>query len=239
MSRILLVAGIPLLLAGSEGIGQVTTADVVGTVTDSSGASLPNATITIDNTDTREGRSATTGDDGSYVFTFLPIGRYSLRVVAAGFKDFSVPSLTLASGDRTRIDAQMSVGERAEKVEVQAQASVLQTDSSQLNSLITTKAVQDLPLNGRNFMSLVQLVPGGSEGAQNDTRSGTRPDDRRQSSSVSVGGASRANFLIDGMDNNDRTIFTIIVRPAIDAIQEINIATNTFTAEVGLRTERL
>src|SRR4051794_7140840 len=128
----------------------------------------------------------------------------------------------------------MAVGERAEKVEVQAQAAVLQTDSSQLGSVITTKAVQDLPMNGRNFMSIVQLIPGGSEGAQNDIRSGTRPDDRRQSSAVAVGGASRANFLIDGTDNNDRTIFTIIVRPAVDAIQELNVATNTFTAEVGL-----
>ncbi len=235
MSRsLLLVGAVLLVLAGSgNSPGQVTTADVVGTVTDSSGAVLQNATVTIENVDTRDTRTATANESGSYVFTFLPIGKYTLRVGAPGFKEFVVPSLTLGSGDRTRVDAQMTVGERAEKVEVQAQATTLQTDSSQLGSLITTKAVQDLPLNGRNFISLVQLVPGGSEGAQNDTRSGTRPDDRRQSSSVAVGGASKANFMIDGMDNNDRTILTIIVRPAIDAIQEMNIATNSFTAEVG------
>jgi hypothetical protein len=236
MSRSLLAvcAALAIFCASKESPGQVTTADVVGTVTDSSGAVLQNATITIENIDTRDTRMATTNESGSYVFTFLPIGKYTLRVAAAGFKEFVVPTLTLGSGDRTRVDPQMAVGERAEKVEVQAQATILQTDSSQVGSLITTKAVQDLPLNGRNFMTLVQLIPGGSEGAQNDIRSGTRPDDRRQSSSVAVGGASRANFLIDGMDNNDRTIFTIIVRPAVDAIQELNVATNTFTAEVGL-----
>ena len=139
-----------LLLGIAAGLAQVTTADVIGTVTDATGATLPNATITIENIDTRVSRSATTGEDGSYVFTFVPIGKYTVRVVASGFKEFSVPSLTLASGDRTRIDAQMSLGERTEKVEVQAQAAILQTDSSQLSSLITTKAVQDLPLNGRS-----------------------------------------------------------------------------------------
>ncbi len=224
----LLVSGIASLQA------QITSADVLGTVTDSSGAALPNATVTITNLDTHDTRSVTSNQSGGYVFTFLPTGHYTLKVEAAGFKEFTVPSITLGAGDRQRVEAQMSVGERMEKVEVQAEATALQTDSAEVGTLTTNNAVQNLPLNGRNFMNLVQLVPGGTEGAQNDIRSGTRPDDRRQSSSVTVGGASRVNFLIDGMDNNDRTIFTIIVRPAIDAIQEIKISTNTFTSEVGL-----
>ena len=206
----------------------------MGTVSDSSGAVLPKATVTIENLDTHDARSVTTNESGEFALTFLQIGNYNLRVNAAGFKEFSVPLLSLNSGDRKRLDAQMSVGERMEKIEVQAQATALQTESSEVATLATNTAVQNLPLNGRNFAKLVQLVPGGSEGAQNDIRSGTRPDDRRQSSAASVGGASRVNFLIDGMDNNDRTIFTIIVRPSIDAIQEMNIRTNSFTAEVGL-----
>ena len=162
MSRSLLLvsAALAFLFVAAEAPSQVTTADVVGTVTDTSGAVLQSATITIENIDTRSSRTATSGESGSYVFTFLPIGNYTLRVVSAGFKEFVVPRLTLGSGDRLRVDAQMSIGERAEKVEVQAQATTLQTDSSQLGSLITTKAVQDLPLNGRNFISSGATGPG-------------------------------------------------------------------------------
>ena len=144
---------------------QVTTSDVLGTVTDSSGAALLNANVTLENLDTHDTRSVTTNGSGEYVFTFLPIGNYTLKVDAAGFKEFTVPKMTLGAGDRQRVDAQMSVGERMEKVEVQAEAAALQTDSAELGTLTTNNAVQNLPLNGRNFMNLVQLIPGGTEGA--------------------------------------------------------------------------
>jgi hypothetical protein len=101
--------------------------------------------------------------------------------------------------------------------------------------LITDRAVQNLPLNGRNFINLVQLAPGVTEGLPDAMNSGTRPDDRRQTSSYSANGQTDEvnNNLIDGMDNNERFIGTIGVRPSIDAIQEVRVQTNLYTAEVG------
>ena len=90
-------------------------------------------------------------------------------------------------------------------------------------------------MNGRNFMRLVQLVPGATEGAANAINSGSRPDDRRQTSSVSINGESenRNNQMIDGMDNNERSIGTVGVKPSMDAIAEVRVQTNLYTAEAG------
>ena len=95
--------------------------------------------------------------------------------------------------------------------------------------------MQDLPVNGRNFVRLVQLVPGATEGLPNSLASGTRPDDRRQTSAISINGAldNQNNQLIDGMDNNERAIGTMGVKPSIDAIAEVKVQTNMYTAEVG------
>ena len=214
---------------------QVTTADIVGTVTDNSGAVVPGAKVTITNLDTEAPRQTQTDASGAYVVSLLPIGRYSVRVEANGFKAFTVASTTLASGDRARVDAQMQVGEMSQTVEVQAQTPALQTDSSSQGSTVTERAVQDLPLNGRNFTVLAQLAPGTNAGSPSALSSGTRPDDRRQTATIAVGaqGSQVNNYMVDGMDNNDRAIGTAILRPSIDALAEMRVQTSLFTAEVG------
>ena len=95
--------------------------------------------------------------------------------------------------------------------------------------------MQDLPVNGRNFIRLVQLVPGATEGAANSMLSGNRPDDRRITSSVSINGApdNQNNQMIDGIDNNERGIGTIGVKPSMDAIAEVRVQTNLYSAETG------
>jgi len=147
----------------------------------------------------------------------------------------SIPDVVVAAGDRRRLDEQMNVGGTTETIEVTSVAPVLQTDSSSIASTVTEKAVQDLPLNGRNYIQLVQITPGANEGGPNGLGSGNRPDDRRQSSSVSANGQSDVinNNLIDGMDNNERFIGTIGVRPSIDAISEVRVLTNNYTADIG------
>src|SRR2546422_142473 len=137
---------------------QVTTADVVGRVTDSSGAVLPGVTIVIENLGTGATRSSVSSDTGDYVFNLLPSGRYGVRFELPGFKTFSVASIVLAAGDRARIDAQMTVGAVNETVNVEEQAPLLQTDTATLGTAITGRLVQDLPLNGRNYVQLTQLV---------------------------------------------------------------------------------
>ena len=224
-----------LLFAAFTARAQVTTADVVGRVTDSSGAIVTNAKITLQNLATGAYRSMNTTDSGDYTFNLLPIGRYSVRMEAAGFKAYVVQELSIAAGDRARVDAVMQVGQVSESVTVTTEAPVLQTDSATLGTLLDHKAVQDIPLNGRNYIQLAQLAPGVTPGPGNALSSGTRPDDRRQSSAFSVNGQDPVanNNMIDGADNNERVIGTIGVRPSIDAIAEFKVQTNLYTAEVG------
>src|SRR5204863_3015279 len=132
-------------------------------------------------------------------------------------------------------DSQLQVGLLAETITVTAASPLLQTDTSTLSALVTEKAVQDLPVNGRNYVRLVQAIPGANEGLPNSLASGTRPDDRRQTSAISINGAgdNQNNQLIDGMDNNERAIGTIVVKPSIDAIAELKVQTSNYSAEVG------
>jgi Carboxypeptidase regulatory-like domain/TonB dependent receptor len=225
------------LLMSSVGFvrAQVSTGDVLGTVTDSSGAAIAGSAVRIENTGTHISRETKSDGNGAYTFTQLQQGVYSLTVTAQGFKTFSNPSLALVAGDRARVDAALSVGGSNETVEVTAQPSALQTDSTNVGSTIDSKAVSDLPLNGRNVYGLVQVAPGVNAGAPNSLTSGTRPDDRRQSSSVSANGQYELvnNNLIDGLDNNERFKGLILLRPSVEAIQTVRVDTNTYTAEVG------
>jgi hypothetical protein len=225
-----------LLLSATWTPAQVNTTDVVGKVIDSNGAVLGGATVVIQNLGTNDTRTVETNDSGEYVFNLLPIGRYSIRIEAKGFKAFSVPGVDLAVGDRARIDAQMEIGQITDSVEVQAPVvPALAADSSTIGTVVTQEAVQDLPLNGRNYMRLAQLSVGAQEGPPNALSSGTRPDDRRLTSTLLVNGQTTLvnNNLIDGMDNNERVIGTIGVRPSIDAIAEFRVESNLYTAEVG------
>ncbi|WP_263418318.1 TonB-dependent receptor [Terriglobus albidus] len=230
-----LLAGSALLFTGAPLLAQNTTADVVGTVTDESGAVIPNAKVELTNIETHETRTLTSGDGGEYVFTLLKPSRYSLVVTAAGFKVFRIDSFSIAAGDRAREDSHMIVGSQGEIVNVEATPPALHTDSSALITTVTEKATQELPLNGRNFINLVQVTPGATEGLNNGLASGNRPDDRRQTSSISMNGQADMmnNQTIDGIDNNERVIGSIGVRPSVDAIQEVSVQANVFTAEVG------
>ena len=222
-----------LLLQGVA-LAQVTTADIVGRVTDSTGAVLPGATVTITNEGTGDVRSAPTTASGDFAFNILPIGTYAVKVELQGFGTQNT-RLILSAGDRARFDARLSLGQVEENITVTAQVSVLQTDTSTVGSLINLKEVQDLPVNGRNFIRLIQGLPGANEGLPNSLASGTRPDDRRQTSAISINGAAdnQNNQMIDGMDNNERAIGTIGVKPSIDAIAEIKVQTSNYTAEAG------
>ena len=222
-------------LVGSRMHAQATTGDVVGTVTDASGSVIPGATVELTNVDTHETRSVVTGGAGEYTFTLLKPDHYSIAISRAGFKTSNIASFTLAAGDRACEDSVLQVGSADQTIQVVGQAPVLQSDSSVLAATITDQATQDVPLNGRNYINLVQVVPGATEGLNNGLASGNRPDDRRQTSSVSINGQADVinNQLIDGMDNNERVIGSIGVRPSVESIQEVNVQTNTFTAEVG------
>src|ERR1700733_6814327 len=223
------------LFAAPLAIAQSTTADIPGTVSYNSGAILPNAKVTLTNLGTGEVRNAKTTAAGDYTFTLLNPGSYSVKVESDGFKTFVVPALTLAASDRAREDARLEIGATTETVQVTGQGPALQADSSVLTPTGQKKVERDLPLNGRNYINRAQIPPGANEGPPNGLNSGARPDDRRQTSAISVNGQSDVinDELVDGLDNNERIIGTIGVRPSVEAIKEINVQTNTYTAEVG------
>jgi Carboxypeptidase regulatory-like domain len=214
---------------------QLTNGDVIGTVTDTSGAVIPGAKVTLTNTGTHIAASTMTNGTGDYTFNLLNPGQYTVTIEAQGFKKLVIPGFALAAGDRLRENANMEAGSVEETVQVTAAAPLLQTDSSTVQSTVTEQSVQDLPLNGRNFINLVQAQPGVNAGSPNAISSGQRPNDRAATSTVSANGQSDLynNEMIDGMDNNVRAQGLMGVSPSIDAIAEVQVQTNNVGADVG------
>jgi hypothetical protein len=224
-----------MIFCATTAFSQVTTADIIGTVQDATGAAVRGANITITSLDTDESKTAQTGNSGDYLFTLLKPGNYSIKITMTGFKTFQVASVAVMAGDRARVNGSLELGSVAETVNVDSRVAALQTDSSALINGISEKAVQNLPLSGRNFINLAQLTVGANEGPPNGLTSGNRPGDRRPSVSISVNGQSDVvnNILIDGLDDLERVIGTIGVRPSVEAISEVRLQTNSYSAEVG------
>src|ERR1700733_1589006 len=225
-----------LVLFTSAAFAQLTTADILGSVTDATGAVVPNATIVLTNLGTNEKRTTTSNGSGDYSFNILPVGHYSVSVKAAGFQVSVTRDLSVEAGDRARNDVHLLTGSESTVVEVTATTPLLQADSATVSSTVTAKAVQDLPLNGRNFVQLVALVPGANPGAGNSLSSGGRPDDRRTNAAgLSVNGQDESlnNWVVDGIDDNERVIGSIGVKPNVEGIQEITIETNSYAPEAG------
>src|SRR5208283_3111796 len=152
-----------LLLVGSTSPflqAQQMTADVLGTVLDPTGATMAGAKVTVRGLATGEVRTATSNDRGDFTFNLLPIGHYSLKVEAAGFKAYEVPDFEIHVGDRARFNVPMAVGVVTETIETTAEAAFMQTEESSVGGTLESKTVQDLPINGRNFMEMVQLTAG-------------------------------------------------------------------------------
>ncbi|MBI3473603.1 MAG: TonB-dependent receptor [Candidatus Solibacter usitatus] len=230
---------ITLSLAMVAGVrAQVSTAELVGVVTDASGASITGAKVVLTNRETSQSREASTDQLGNYIFTLIPPGIYNLSVEAAGFKKFVQNDAQLQVNQRARIDFSLQVGQVSETVEVAAAAPLLESQSSSLGSVISERFVGELPLNGRNFVQLAILSPGvnGTGYSTSGTiQSGARPDDRRPGTEIFSNGNREGsnNFLYDGVDNNERLIQLIVYRPAVEAIREFKVQTNLYSADLG------
>lgn len=220
-------------LVGSSLKAQSTTADILGTVTDVTGAVVPNAGVTVRNEGTGQVRTMTTSSTGDYVFTALQVGHYSIAVTAEGFKKFNVPSLAIAAGDRARVDAHLEPGAVDQSITVTGITPALQTDSSSSGDMLGTQSVQDLPLNGRNYVNLLQVAAGVNAGQPSSLQGGNRNNDQRQTGSYSANGMSDFfnNNMVDGQDNNAGGF--IAVRPSVEGIDQIKILTNNYSADLG------
>jgi hypothetical protein len=235
-SRVILslLAALVLVLGGAfSARAQVTTADVRGAVTDEQGAAMAGAEVTITNVETSLSRTITTGSDGLYNFPELPLGLYKIRVTHSGFKSSEQTGITLHANDSLVINVGLRVGAVSESITVEASPIAVETTNGELSGLIQSGQVSELPLNGRNFMELLTLVPGVAPAeAFSITNKGLKG-----ASDVSIsGGSSNANqWLVDGANNNDTgSQRTILVYPSVDSIQEFKIERNSYGPEFGL-----
>jgi hypothetical protein len=233
VSLLALFLGASSLMAQSSG-----TAGLAGTVTDQSGAAIPNVTVTLTSNDTGQTRTATTGADGTYKFALLPPGTYHARFAAMGFKTSDVGSVTLNVTETPQLNRTLEIGQQSEQVTVEATAENLQTQSSTLGTVATGATVTGLPLSNRNYTQILSLAAG-ANAAVNDARSlgkGT------QDMSVNGNSPGSNNFQMDGVGinniahpdtSNDVNIYAGIGIPNPDAIQEFKVQTSTYDASYG------
>ncbi|WP_198137682.1 TonB-dependent receptor domain-containing protein [Terriglobus sp. TAA 43] len=216
-------------------MAQVSTAEVIGTVRDASGAFVPNASVTLTLTERNAVRTTQTNGSGEYTFGLLQNGTYKLSVDAPGFAQYQIQQFALDGGDRRRLDVALTLEGSHVAVNVTSAPSMLGTDTSNLSTQVSQRQVQDLPLNGRNFVQLAQLAAGANEGTSSAIANGNRPDDRRQTSAVVANAQSDTlNYqMVEGVDNVEYTVGTIGVRPSVDAIAEFRVITSVPPAEVG------
>jgi hypothetical protein len=219
-----------LMTAVLYGFGQEAT--IVGTITDSSGAAVPKVTITVTRIETGESRSGTTNDNGQYVMPGLPIGHYNVNAKAAGFGQSERNGLVLNLDDRTRVDFVMKVGTVREQVTVEANAVTVQADTGEVSTVITSKQLSELGVNGRSVYSLYALTPGASS-IQADF---IIPTPVSGDNNVSINGqrAGHNLQLLDGSENLDRGGTGASVMPSIDAIEEFRTLNSNYSAEYGL-----
>lgn len=233
---LVLVLLLPILL-----FAQSDTARIVGTVTDATGALVPGATVTAINLKTNIRTEVTSADDGSFVITPLRVGTYNLEATKQGFRKFVKPNIMLDVNDVVRIDVQLAVGDVAETVTVTAGAPLIESETSSLSQVISDRRIVDLPLNGRNFTQLALLVPGvtrGTLGANADGSQGNAETFRLGevgSAAVSVNGLREQNnnFQLDGIDNNESIVNTLVFFPPVEAMAEFRVITNVAPAEFG------
>jgi hypothetical protein len=209
-------------------------ATIVGTVTDPTGAAVPNAAVVITNTDTGVARSLPTNADGQYVAPDLAIGRYNVRITATGFKATEQKGLVLAVGDRTRVDFKLVVGSVQEQVTVEANAVAVQTDTGEVSNVITGQQVTQLATNGRSLYELFALAPGAV--SLQGSRVAFTPVSGDSNVSVNGERAGHNLQLLDGGENLDRGGSSGSVMPSIDSIAEFRNMTSNYSAEYGLAT---
>ena len=225
----LLVAG---LLVSSPVLAQ-STATLQGTVTDSKGALVPNATVTVRNRSTSFERSTQTDTDGNYQVAALPVGTYAIEVKIEGFKTQVADNVILEVAKTVVQNFQLDVGAISEQVLVSSDVPVIETATTSVGTVIDQRTVQEIPLNGRHFVDLGLLIPGSVTPPQNGFL--TAPLRGQGSFAFNTAGnrEDTVNFMINGINLNDMVQNQITFQPSINTVQEFKVDNSTFSAEYG------
>lgn len=223
---ILIGCSLPLL-------AQVDTGNILGTVSDTTGAAIPGATVTLTNVATGAALSQQTGSQGNYEFPSIRIGAYTLKATAPGFSTTSQTGITLAIQQNLVANLTLQPGAVQSTVVVTTQPALLQTQDASVGAVVPTKTINDLPLNGRNYVFLAQLDAGVTT-SQQDTRG------LAANGGFSANGTppNQQNYLLDGVDNNSNLIDYLngafyVYLPSPDSLSEFKVQTSNFSAEFG------
>ena len=209
---------------------QQPTATLTGVVTDPNGAVIPNATVQVTNKAMNFARTTVSNDEGVYVVSNLPVGEYDVTVSSTGFKTKTNESTVVANvGQTVTLNARLEVGDVKEiTTDLTGEMPLIDVDSSEVDAVIDNKVIENLPLNGRNFLELALLTPGNSLAPNFDP---TKTNTVVISSAGQMGRGG--NVMIDGTDNNDDVVGGSLINISQDAVQEFQVITNRFSAEYG------
>ncbi len=226
-----------LIIPATSGLqhawAQEVTASITGTVSDPSGAAVANANITATSVERGIAYTAVSNDSGLYRISQLPVGSYSLRAEKSGFSVASYPAFVLTLNQVARIDVAMKVGQTTETVEVTSAAPVMETDTTQVDTIINAATNDNLPLASRNYVQLTLLAPGAVSTDPSSFNNGNNTGGDGGRPLINGNREQANNFLLDGMDNNQVSDNLLGYTPAPDAIEEFNLITNNAPAEFG------
>jgi Carboxypeptidase regulatory-like domain/TonB dependent receptor len=232
-SLTLAVAALMMFLTSSPAHAQVDAGAILGTVSDTSGASVSGANVTVTNEGTAATLSIVTGGDGAYKFTPLTIGQYTVTVTMQGFSTVTQKHVTVNVGAEVVSNFALKPGAVNETIEVASTVPVLETQDASVGQVMDSRNVNNLPLNGRNFTFLAQLAAG-----VNTPQADTRGNAASGAFSANGNRPAQNNYLLDGIDNNSDTVdflngTNFVVLPPVDAVEEFKVQTSDFSAEFG------
>ncbi|RPI52852.1 MAG: carboxypeptidase regulatory-like domain-containing protein, partial [Acidobacteria bacterium] len=207
--------------AGAQTLGTIT-----GDVKDASGAVIPGASVTAQNTSTNATREMQSNEAGAYTFAALPPGPYIVRVELQGFRTVQ-QGVELHVEATVRVNFTMEIGTLAETTEVTGVAPLITTENATVGTVIENRRIVELPLNGRNFLSLVALSPNVSAEFAGAGQAGDRQGGSRANQQLSISGQRREfnYYTLDGTDNTDVNFNTYILLPSVDALEEFKVQT--------------
>lgn len=223
------LAAITLFLAASIAVvAQTTSAGITGVVTDPNGALIPNATITATHTATNQKRTVATNGEGFYNISPLPVGTYEVKISATGFRELTFLNVMLNVGQTNTLNGNLEVVGASIDLDGEPWVPLVDTESAKVDAVIASREIENLPLNGRNYLELALLTPGNAPAPNFDP---TKANTVLISSAGQLGRGS--NVMLDGTDNNDDMVGGSLINISQDAVQEFQVTTNRFSAEFG------
>src|SRR5947207_1994420 len=231
-SLVALALGALLILIPSAAAAQAVTGTLLGNITDSSGGTVPGATVTATDVDKNISRTAVSNESGYYIFSSLPNGTYTVDAELQGFKKMARQGVKVDVNTTVRVDLALSVGQMTEEVTVAAESPALQTDRTDTGRILESKMISELPLTfNLNFQSLTMTVPGVTRQHREHSQFFNSQDSLRYEVNGQPGMAS--NTLIEGLDDNQKTGLLQVIIPAADALETVSISTSNYDAEFG------